>query len=365
MEIASSSPAFGGDSSQRQCKSIECVYSYERILKMSNDVWIVAEQKEGKLKKVSFELLGLGEKLAEKTGGSLAALILGHGIENLANELDGYGADKIYVCNSEALKDYSNEGYAKVIVDLVKTHNPTILLGGATALGKDLFPRVAARLATGLASDCVDLDLNEEGVILAQRPIFAGKVLVDTVTPETRPQMVCLRPNVLPAAEKGADKAEIEKVSVEFGPKDIRAKIKEVVKTAGEKIDLTEATIIVAGGRGMASQENFKILEDLASAFGEGATVGASRSAVDSDFVPHDAQVGQTGKVVNPNLYVACGISGSIQHLAGMRTSKCIVAINKDPEAPIFQVADYGIVDDLFKVVPLLTEEVKKLKAQD
>jgi len=331
---------------------------------MSNDVWIVAEQKEGKLKKVSLELLGIGRKLAQKTGGSLSALILGHGIENLANELDGYGAGKIYVCDSEALKDYSNEGYAKVIVDLAKAHNPAILLGGATALGKDLYPRVAARLQTGLASDCIGLDINDEGLLVAERPIFAGKVLVDTVTPEAKPQMACLRPNVLPPAEKGSDKAEIEKISVELQPQDIKATIKEMVKTAGEKIDLTEASVIVSGGRGMASKENFRILQELASAFGEGATVGASRSAVDSDFAPHDWQVGQTGKVVNPNLYIACGISGSIQHLAGMRTSKYIVAINKDPEAPIFQVADYGIVDDLFKIVPLLTEEVKKLKAE-
>ena len=331
---------------------------------MSNDVWIIAEQKEGKLKKVSFELLGIGKKLAEKTGGALSAVVLGHGVEALATELDGFGASKIFVCDSETLKDYSNEGYTKAIVDLAKAHNPAILLGGATALGKDLYPRIAARLQTGLASDCVGLYINDEGLLVADRPIFAGKVLVDAVTPEARPQMACLRPNVLPAAEKASDKAEIEKVAVEFGPQDIRAKLKEMVKTAGEKIDLTEALIIVSGGRGMASQENFKILEELAAAFGEGATVGASRSAVDSDFAPHDAQVGQTGKVVNPNLYIACGISGSIQHLAGMRTSKYIVAINKDPEAPIFQVADYGIVDDLFKIVPLLTQEVKKLKAE-
>ncbi len=331
---------------------------------MSNDVWIVAEQKEGKLKKVSFELLGVGKKLAEKTGGSLSAVLLGHGVEALATELDGFGASKIFVFDSEALKDYSNEGYAKAIVDLIKAHNPAILLGGATASGKDLYPRVAGRLQTGFASDCVGLDINDQGLLVAERPIFAGKVLVDTVTPEARPQMACLRPNVLPAAEKASDTAEIEKVTVEIVPQDIRAKLKEMVKTAGEKIDLTEASVIVSGGRGMASKENFKILEELAAAFGEGSTVGASRSAVDSDFAPHDAQVGQTGKVVNPNLYIACGISGSIQHLAGMRTSKYIVAINKDPEAPIFQVADYGIVDDLFKIVPLLTQEVKKLKAE-
>ncbi|NIM98756.1 MAG: electron transfer flavoprotein subunit alpha/FixB family protein [candidate division Zixibacteria bacterium] len=331
---------------------------------MSNAVWIIAEQKEGKLKKVSFELLGVGKKLAQKTGGSLSAVLLGHGVEALAKELDGFGASKIFVCDSEALKDYSNEGYTKAIVDLVKAHNPAILLGGATASGKDLYPRVAARLQTGLASDCVGLDTNEEGLLVSERPIFAGKVLIDTVTLEARPQMACLRPNVLPAAEKASDIAEIEKVTVEIRPQDIRAKLKEMVKTAGEKIDLTEASVIVSGGRGMASKENFEILEELAAAFGEGATVGASRSAVDSDFAPHDAQVGQTGKVVNPNLYIACGISGSIQHLAGMRTSKYIVAINKDPEAPIFQVADYGIVDDLFKILPLLTQEVKKLKAE-
>ncbi len=332
---------------------------------MSNDVWIVAEHKDGKLKKVSFELLGVGKKLAEKTGGSLSALLVGHQIESLAAELDGYGAQKIFVCESEALANYSNEGYTKAIADLANVHNPAILLGGATALGRDLFPRVAACLQTGLASDCLGLDLNDGGLLVAERPMFAGKVMVDTVTPEARPQMAVLRPNVLPVPEKGEEKAEVEKVAVQINPGDLRAVIKEVVKTAGEKIDLTEASIIVAGGRGMASKENFKILEELAAAFGEGAVVGASRSAVDSEFVTHDIQVGQTGKVVNPNLYIACGISGSIQHLAGMRTSKFIVAINKDPEAPIFQVADYGIVDDLFKVVPVLTEEVKKLKAQE
>ncbi|KPK99462.1 MAG: electron transfer flavoprotein subunit alpha [candidate division Zixibacteria bacterium SM23_73_3] len=332
---------------------------------MSNNVWIIAEQKEGKLKKVSFELLGIGKKLAEKTGGSLSALLLGQQIDKLTEKLDGYGASKIFVCDSEILANYSNEGYTKAIVDLVKAHNPAILLGGATASGRDLFPRVAARLETGLASDCVGLEINNEGLLVAERPLFAGKVLVDTLIPEARPQMACLRPNVLPVPERGSEKAEIEKVAVELQPQDLKATIKEMVKTAGEKIDLTEASVIVSGGRGMASKENFKILEELAAAFGEGAAVGASRSAVDSDFAPHDTQVGQTGKVVNPNLYIACGISGSIQHLAGMRTSKYIVAINKDPEAPIFQVADYGIVDDLFKIVPLFTEEVKKLKAQD
>jgi electron transfer flavoprotein alpha subunit len=332
---------------------------------MSNDVWIIAEQKEGKLKKITFELLGIGRKLTEKMGSSLSVLLLGYQIDKLAEELESYGADKIFICDSEALKNYSNEAYAKAIVDLVKTHNPAMLLGGATASGKDLLPRVSARLQTGLASDCIKIDITDEGLLLAERPMYAGKVIVDTIIPDARPQLASLRPNVLPMPEKGSQKAEVEKIAVDIKPQDLRAILKEMVKTAGEKIDLTEASVIVSGGRGMASEGNFKILANLASAFGEGSAVGASRSAVDSGFAPHDIQVGQTGKVVNPNLYIACGISGSIQHLAGMRTSKYIVAINKDPDAPIFQVADCGIVADLFKIVPLLTEEVKKLKQQE
>lgn len=332
---------------------------------MSKDVWIIAEQKEGKLKKITFELLGIGRKLTEKMGNSLSVLLLGYQIDKLAEELEGYSAHKIFICDSEALKNYSNEAYAKAIVDLVKAHNPAILLGGATASGKDLLPRVSARLQTGLASDCTRLDITDEGLLLAQRPMYAGKVLVDTINPDVKPQMASLRPNVLPMPEKESQKAEVEKIAVDIKPHDLRAILKETVKTAGEKIDLAEASVIVSGGRGMASKENFKILEELASAFGEQAAIGASRSAVDSGFALHDIQVGQTGKVVNPNLYIACGISGSIQHLAGMRTSKYIVAINKDPEAPIFQVADCGIVADLFKIVPLLTEEVKKLKQQE
>ena len=327
---------------------------------MSNGVWIIAEQREGKLKKVSFELLTIGRKLASKIGEPLAAILLGYEVEKLAETLDGYGADKIFVCDDEALKNYSNEGYTKVIVDLAKAHQPSILLGGATAQGKDLLPRVAARMQTGLASDCVGLEINQEGHLVAKRPMYAGKVLVDAITPEARPQMAALRPNVLEVEKTDEPKkAEIEKVKVEVKPDDLRAVIKEVVKTAGEKVDLTEALVIVSGGRGMKSGENFKILEELASALGEGVAVGASRSAVDSGFAPHDIQVGQTGKVVNPTLYIACGISGAIQHLAGMRTSKCIVAINKDPEAPIFRLATYGIVGDLFQVIPKLTEELK------
>jgi electron transfer flavoprotein alpha subunit len=220
-------------------------------------------------------------------------------------------------------------------------------------------------LATGLASDCLDLKM-EGGKLIAVRPMYAGKCTVETEIPEARPQIVSIRPNVLAVGTPAEGKqAGVVKKDCPVSQADLRAVIKEVIKGAVEMVDLTEANIIVSGGRAMKSSENFKILWDLANALGPGTTVGASRAAVDSGYANHDMQVGQTGKVVNPTLYVACGISGAIQHLAGMRTSKVIVAINKDPEAPIFQKADYGIVGDLFKIVPLMTQEIKKLKAQD
>jgi electron transfer flavoprotein alpha subunit len=329
-------------------------------------IWIIAELKEKKLKKVSLELLSLGKKLKEKKGTEVCAVLLGFGIEDLAAQLGYYGADKVYLLNDEILKTYSTEGYSKAIADLVKEHNPEILLGGATAQGKDLLPRVAAKLDTGIASDCIDMDLNSGGKLVCTRPMYAGKIRVQIMIPDSLPQMASLRPNVFEVSPPDESKsAEIIKVKPNLTDQDIRAKIKEVLKEAGEKVDLTEAEAIVSGGRAMKESENFKILEELAKVLGGKATIGASRAAVDAGYAPHDIQVGQTGKVVNPNLYIACGISGAIQHLAGMITSKCIVAINKDPEAPIFQKADYGVVGDLFKVIPILTEAIKKLKAQE
>lgn len=328
-------------------------------------IWIIAEHKEGKIKKISFELLSLGKKLKGKNGEELCALLTGSDVENLASQLGPFGAEKVFVIEGEVLKGYTNESFTRAIVDLAKAHNPSILLGGATAQGKDLLPRVAASLGTGLASDCVDVDLEDRGLLKITRPIYAGKVLMEVTIPDSRPQMVSLRPNVvevLPGDD--SKKAEIIKSKTELKKEDLKSALKEILKGESKKIDITEADIIISGGRGMKAKENFKILEDLADAFGEGTAVGASRAAVDSEFAPHDIQVGQTGKVVNPTLYIACGISGSIQHLAGMSTSKYIVAVNKDPEAPIFQKADYGIVGDLFEVVPLLTQEVKKLKSE-
>ncbi|HVP36319.1 MAG TPA: electron transfer flavoprotein subunit alpha/FixB family protein [Terriglobales bacterium] len=326
--------------------------------------WILAEHKEGKLKKITYELLSLGKKLKSKSGEELCALLLGSGIENLADQLGPYGADKVYYLEDEVLKNYINESYSKAIVDLVKSQDPTVFLGGATASGKDLFSRVAVRLGTGLATDCTNIDL-DNNLLKITRPIYAGKVLMEATIPQAKPQMATLRPNlveILPV--DNSKKAEVIKVKPELKKDDLKSFLKEILKGESKKIDLTEAKIIVSGGRAMKDKDNFKILEELADAFGEGTAIGASRAAVDSGFAPHDIQVGQTGKVVNPTLYIACGISGSIQHLAGMATSKYIVAINKDPEAPIFQKADYGIVGDLFQVVPILTQEVKKLKSE-
>ncbi len=328
---------------------------------MPQGIWVIAEQKDGKLKKVSLELLSK----AKEMGQEVTALLLGSGVEGLAAAMGQYGADKVLLFDADVLKDYSTDAYTKVICDAVKEGDPSVLLGPATASGKDFLPKVAARLKTGLASDCIDLKL-VDGKLVATRPIYAGKCMVETVTTDASPQMASIRPNVLAVGAADASKsAEVVKKAVNVSDADMKAVLKEILKGASERVDLTEATIIVSGGRAMKEANNFKLLWDLAEALGSGTTVGASRAAVDSGYATHDMQVGQTGKVVNPNLYIACGISGAIQHLAGMRTSKVIVAINKDPEAPIFQKADYGLVGDLFKILPLLTEEVKKLKAQD
>ncbi len=329
---------------------------------MAKGIWVFAEVKDGNIRKVSFELLSQGKKMAEKLGEELVAVLLGSGVEGLTGRLAEY-ADKVYWADDPALAQYTTDPYATVLANLLKEHQPSIFLCGATVIGKDLSPRIAARLQTGLATDCTGLTIGDNGLLLAKRPVYAGKAYVEVTCPVSRPQMASVRPNVLemipPAAGK---KGEAVKVEAKVDPSSLRTAVVEVVKAAGAKVDLTEAEIIVSGGRGIKGAENFKVLEELAEAIH--ATVGASRAAVDSGWRDHNDQVGQTGKVVTPNLYIACGISGAIQHLAGMGSSKIIVAINKDPDAPIFQKADYGIVEDLFKVVPILTEEFKKLLAE-
>ncbi|HET6461598.1 MAG TPA: electron transfer flavoprotein subunit alpha/FixB family protein [Syntrophales bacterium] len=325
---------------------------------MAKGVWIVAEQRYGAFRKISFELASTARKLADQLGEEVGAILLGSGIEGLAGELGKYGVDKVYVADNALLEPYTTDAHSAAVARLVKENNPSILLFGASAQGKDLSARLVGKLATGMATDCVDVKV-VDGKLLALRPMYAGKCYGEVLT-SSFPQMASLRPNVFPVVENSKS-AEVIKFDPGLDPGQLKTKVLEVQKDTAGKVDLTEANIIVSGGRGMKGPENYTILEELADVLG--ATVGASRAAVDAGWRPQKDQVGQTGKIVSPNLYIACGISGAIQHLAGMGTSKYIVAINKDPDAPIFARADYGIVDDLFKVVPELTKEVKKLLA--
>jgi len=323
---------------------------------MAKGVWIVAEQRDGALRKVSFELASAARKLADQLGEEVGAVLCGSGVEAMAAELGKYGVDKVYVADDAALEPYSTGGHATVIAKAVKENDPSILLLGASAQGKDLSAALVGKLATGMATDCTDVKI-DGGRLLAIRPMYAGKCFGEVVV-SGAPQMASLRPNVFTIVEN-AKAAQVVKIDAAAG--DVKAKVLEVQKEAAGKIDVAEANVIVSGGRGMKGPEGYAILEELAATLG--AAVGASRAAVDAGWRPQSDQVGQTGKVVSPNLYIACGISGAIQHLAGMSSSKFIVAINKDAEAPIFQKADYGVVDDLFKVVPEVTKEVKKLLA--
>ncbi len=326
---------------------------------MGKNVLIVAEQRGGVLKKVALELLGVGAKLAAGLGGQVEAALLGSGVGGLAGTLGQCGAAKVYLADDPALGTYSSEGYASTLAALIQQVQPAIVLVGATAMGKDLAPRLAARLGVGLASDCTAFDL-EGGRLLATRPFFAGKALAK-VKLVGDPQIASVRPNVQPVPAPDAGKsAAVEAVPAAVGT--VRARVAEVVAAGAGEIDVAEATVIVSGGRGVGGPEGFAPVSSLAKVLG--AAVGASRAAVDAGWIDHGHQVGQTGKTVTPNLYIACGISGAIQHLAGMKTSKVIVAVNKDPEAPIFKVANYGIVGDLFVVVPLLEKEFKALLAE-
>jgi electron transfer flavoprotein alpha subunit len=323
---------------------------------MAKGVWIVAEQRDGALRKVSFELASAARKLADQLGEEVGAVLCGSGVEAMAAELAKYGVDKVYVADNAALEPYTTDAHAAAVAKIVKENDPAILFLGASAQGKDLSASLVGKLATGMATDCTDVKI-EGGKLLAVRPMYAGKCFGE-VTIDAFPQMASLRPNVFPIVEC-AKAGEVVKFDAGLG--EGKTKVAEILKEASGKIDVSEANIIVSGGRGMKGPEGYGILEELAGLLG--AAVGASRAAVDAGWRPQSDQVGQTGKVVSPNLYIACGISGAIQHLAGMSSSKYIVAINKDAEAPIFARADYGVVDDLFKVVPALTQEVKKLLA--
>jgi electron transfer flavoprotein alpha subunit len=312
-------------------------------------VLVIAEQMDGAFRKVTFEALSAARRLDT----DVVAVVLGSGIEGAAAELGKYGAAKILVADDAALAEYTVDAYTEVVAGIVAQTNPGVVILGATAQGKELAGRLSARLDAGLATDCVAIDLDGAQVI-ATRPMYGGKILAD-VALTGAPAIVALRPNIVAAEEASMD-SKIEKVAVNAGQ--VRTQVKSKQLETG-KIDLTEAEIVVSGGRGLGGPD-FSVVESLADVLG--AAVGASRSAVDEGWRPASDQVGQTGKTVSPNLYIACGISGAIQHLAGMSSSKVIVAVNKDAEAPIFTKADYGIVGDLFEVVPVLTEEIKKLR---
>jgi electron transfer flavoprotein alpha subunit len=320
---------------------------------MAQGVFAITEQRDGELRKVSFEVVSEGRRVAEGLGTELTAVLLGSGVDNLAEELKKYGADKILVADDAGLADYTTDAYSNVLAELIQSSDPAVIIMGASAQGKDLAGRLAAKLDAGVAMDCVKVQL-ENGSLICTRPMFGGKINAQ-VEIEGNRQIVAVRPNVMDITEAAKD-STVEKPAVQLG--DVKTTVVDKKMDTGDKVELTEADIIVSGGRGTGG--DYAAIEALADALV--AAVGASRSAVDEGWRPHSDQVGQTGKTVSPTLYVACGISGAIQHLAGMSTSKYIVAINKDQEAPIFSKADFGIVGDLFEVVPALTEEVKKVK---
>ena len=312
-----------------------------------------AEQRDNKFKKSAFETVKAARGIADELRAEFVAIVIGSGIESIAQELGAYGASRVVTADDALLAQHSNTAYAKVIADVAAKEGAEIVFLPASQMGKDIAPRIAVKLGAGLAADCVALRV-ENGNIVATRPVFAGKALID-VKVRTKTKLFTLRPNVFTAATDSGT-AQVEKAPVALDPKDFGSVVK-VLKVATGRPDVTEADIIVSGGRGLKGPENFHLIEELADVMGAG--VGASRAVVDAGWRPHDEQVGQTGKTVSPTMYVACGISGAVQHLAGMSSSKYIVAINKDKDAPIFQVADYGIVGDVFEILPELTKQLE------
>ncbi|MEJ2696770.1 MAG: FAD-binding protein [Candidatus Sulfobium sp.] len=326
-------------------------------------VWVFAEQRDGIVAGVTFELLGAGRRLADMLGTDLSAVLFGASSSDAA-ELLRWGANRVYHCEDEIVRGFTDEVYAGLLSNMVDQYGPEIVLAGATPIGRSFLPRVAARLRTGLTADCTSLAIDIESKNLLQvRPAFGGNIMATIVCPNTRPQMATVRPRVMKRGEYDAAKTgEIVKVTAE-GIR-IRARVIETVKEVSEvAINLQEANIIIAGGRGVGGEKGFNMLFELAGAL-EGACVGASRAAVDEGWIPYRHQVGQTGKTVSPKLYIACGISGAVQHLVGMQSSDIIVAINRNPEAPIFSVATYGIVADLFEVLPLLIKRIRETKGK-
>ena len=369
------------------------------IQEFKGGVWVFCEQRQGSMMPTSFELISEGRKLADELGTKLYGILLGEGIEGIAKELGGYGADGVYVCDHPMLKDYTTDGYTKVICDVIEEYKPEIMLIGATNIGRDLGPRCAARLHTGLCADCTHLDVDmsiykdflkenstlapdridatSHAVVLGQkhdvsrdlkmtRPAFGGHLMASIICPRFRPAMATVRPGVMKKAafdQAKADACEIIKPNFTLTADDMKTEVVEVVKAAKKLVDLIGADVVVSVGRGISKdvEGGIKLAEELAEVLG--GVVGGSRATIDSGWLSPDHQVGQTGKTVHPKIYVALGISGAIQHKAGMQDSECIIAVNKNDTAPIFEIADYGICGDLFKVTPLLIEAIKAAKA--
>jgi electron transfer flavoprotein alpha subunit len=319
------------------------------------------ECRDGKIKKSSFEVLSEGKRRGDEMGMETNAVLVGHGVDGLAAETFRYGASKVFILENALLAHYSPSGYSQALKSLAEEVSPAVILFAATSMGKDLSPRLAALLGVSLASDCVQT-ANKDGKLEVKRPIYAGKAFA-SFTINATPQVVSLRPNVFPLSGPSEVQGETIKKEVVIPEDQVKDKVTEVLRAEGAELDVTEADIIVTGGRGMKGPENFDMLRDLTAILPHSA-VGASRSAVDAEWIDHQHQVGQTGKTVSPSLYMAFGVSGAIQHLAGMSSSKLIVAVNKDPDAPIFKVADFGIVGDLFQVIPPLKEELKKILSE-
>ena len=337
-------------------------------------VYVFAQQVDNEISSIALELIGKGKDLAKDLDTTVTAVLVGSGVKGLADELGEYGADRVIVIDDPELKDYRTEPYTHALASVIETYKPDIFLIGATAIGRDLGPRVCARIHTGLTADCTQLDIGDfpltpmpgkeqkHNQLLMTRPAFGGNTIATIACPDFRPQMATVRPGVMQKLPREAGrKAEVIEFNPGFVPNDKDVEIMDVVKAVSNVADIMDAKILVSGGRGVGSPENFKILEDLAEAIG--GTVSCSRAVVDAGWKPKDLQVGQTGKTVRPHVYFAIGISGAIQHVAGMEESDIIIAINKDESAPIFDVADYGVVGDLNKIVPLLTQKIKEAKA--
>ena len=331
---------------------------------MNKDIYVVVEQVDGVVQKVGIELIGIASKLAADLGQEVVAVLLGKEVTGLAENLIHHGANKVICVEDPILEHYATEPYTKALNAIVEAKKPEIVLYGATSIGRDLAPRVSARVHTGLTADCTKLEIDPETkLLLMTRPAFGGNIMATIVCKEFRPQMATVRPGVMQALPTDTSRTgEVELFKVEFTDADMNIKIREVIKEKHAKVDITEAKVLVSGGRGIGNAEYFDVLKELADELG--GLVTSSRANVDAGWIGRERQVGQTGKTVRPDLYMACGISGAIQHLAGMEDSEFIVAINKDAQAPIFDVADLGVVGDLHKIMPILIDKVRALKAE-